>query len=142
MKKLILIVSLISLIYGNEQTTKESYDLQKDLIYNGCRDTLANKWTNDRIYVFGLAVAKKEATLDLLRLMSMRVVNGVNVESVCKWFLDAANNTEYSSKYLKSDYDSRTTYLDIVERSVVEDNGETYEKFQENLGKVKQLFKK
>ncbi len=141
MKKLILILSFINLIYGNEQTTKESYDLQKDWIYNGCRDILAKKGTHSRDYVFGLMIAKKDATLDLLRLMSMRVVNGVNDEMVCKWFLDAANNIEYSSKYLKSDYDSRTTFLDIVERSVVEDNGETNEKFRDNLKKLDNYLK-
>lgn len=142
MKKLILILSLIGLIYGNEQSNDKSYDLEKDWIYNGCRDRLANKWTNDRNYVFGLVIAKKDATLDLLRLMSMRVVNGVNDESVCKWFLDVANDTKYSSRYLKSDNDSKATFLYMVEKSAVDDNGEIYEKFQENLEKIKQLFKK
>ncbi|MDD2653413.1 MAG: hypothetical protein PHX44_10240 [Sulfurimonas sp.] len=142
MKKLILIVSLISLVYGNEQTTKEPYDLQKDWIYNGCRDVLADKWTGERNLVFGMAVAKKDATLDLLRLMSMRVVNGVDEKSVCKWYLDVATDANFSSTYIKSLADSRFYFLDIVERSAVKDNGESYEKFEDNLQKIRQLFKK
>lgn len=142
MKKLILILSLISLVYGNEQTTKEPYDLSEDLIYNGCRDTLANRWTGNRYYVLGLAVGKKDATSELLILMSMRVVNGVDENSVCKWYLDFVTDANISSKYIKSSTDSKSYFLNIVERSVVQDNGETYEKFRDNLKKIEQLFKK
>lgn len=85
---------------------------------------------------------KKEATLDLLRLMSMRVVNGVDFKSVCKSYLDFVTDANISSKYIKSDADSRYYFLNIVERSAVQDNGESYEKFQDNLKKIRQLFKK
>lgn len=135
-------MSLISLIHAAEQNAEESFDINKDWIYNGCRDVLADKWTDNKNYVLGLAVAKKDATLDMLDLMSMRVVNGVDMDKVCKWYFNMIENSEFTSKYLQSAQDSRRTFVDIVARSVIQDNGEEYEKFSENLERIKKLFKK
>lgn len=99
-------MSLISLIHATEQNTETPFDINKDWIYNGCRDVLANKWSDNRNYTIGLAIAQKDATLSLLELMSMRVVNGVDEKSVCKWYLDAANSTDFA-KYLQSSQDSK-----------------------------------
>ncbi|QFR42874.1 hypothetical protein [Sulfurimonas xiamenensis] len=142
MKKLILLLSLISLIHAAEQNTEASFDINKDWIYNGCRDVLANKWTDNRNYILGLAVSQKDATLDMLTLMSMRVVNGVDMNKVCKWYFNMTENSEFSSKYLQSAEDSRRTFQDIVSRSVIQDNGEEYETFSANLEKIRKLFKK
>lgn len=142
MKKIFLSLLIISSIYGNEQSNdKESFDINKDWIYNGCRDVLANKWTENRNYIFGLAVAKKDATIDLMDLMAMRTVNGVDESNVCKWFLDFSNGND-SAKYINSAQDSKRVFLAIVERSVILDNGETIERFSENLETIRKLFKK
>lgn len=142
MKKMFLFILLVCSLYANEQETQKNYDLTKDWVYLGCKDALADKWTADQGTIFGMAIAQKDATLDLMRLMSMRTVNGVDVKKVCKWYFNLANDTEFSSKYLQSSGDSGYTFLDIVERSVVQDNGETYEQFTDNLNKIRQLFKK
>lgn len=141
MKKIIFIILIVCGLCADEQQNKESYDITKDWIYNGCRDVLSDKWSNDRNYIFGLAVAKKDATLELLDIMSMRVVNGVDEKNVCKWYLDAVNDKEIS-KYVQSSNDSKRLFLNIVERSVIQDNGESYVKFEENLKKMIKLFKK
>lgn len=73
--------------------------------------------------------------------MSMRAVNGVEPSSVCKWYLDATNNSAIS-KFLNSTTDSITLFLVGIERSVVQDNGESHEKYIENMNKIEQLFKK
>ena len=140
MKKIVLILSFIGLLYGNEQN-KNTFVINEDHVYIGCRDTLANRWSDARWYVTGLMIAKKDTTLNLLSIMSMRVVNGVEPNSVCKWYLDASKDTVVS-KYLNSTKASIDIFLNIVERSVVQDNGESYEKYIENVNKIEQLFKK
>lgn len=141
MKKIMFILAFISLLNGSEQN-KTTYNINEDTIYKGCRDVLANRWTEARWYVSGLMIAKKESTIILLSSMSMRAVNGVQPSSVCKGYLDATNNNNIISKSLNSTTDSITLFLVIVEKSVVEDNGESYEKYIENVNKIEQLFKK
>ena len=140
MKKIMFILAFISLLNASEQN-KTTYNINEDTIYEGCRDVLANRWSDARWYVTGLMIAKKETTLNLLSIMSMRVVNGVEPSSVCKWYLDASKDTVVS-KYLNSTKASIDIFLNIVERSVVQDNGESYEKYIENVNKIEQLFKK
>lgn len=142
MKKIILILSLsfITLLYGNEQT-KKTFDIKGDTVYIGCKDTLANKGTDAQWFTLGLMIAQKNATSNLLYLMSMRVVNGVEPIEVCKWYLDFANIKD-NSKYIQSPNESIDILLNIVERSVVQDNGESYEIFTNNKNKINELFKK
>lgn len=134
------ILAFISLLNGSDQN-KTTYNINEDTIYKGCRDVLANRWTEARWYVLGMMIAKKNATSDLLFRMKMRVVNGVDPNNVCKWYLDATNDSTIS-KYLNSTTDSVSLFLEVVERSVVQDNGESYEKYIENVNKIEQLFKK
>lgn len=141
MKKIILLLSLLTLVYSNEKSKDVSFDVNKDFIYNGCRDTLANKWTDNRMFLLGLGVAQKDATLSLLELMSMRVVNGTDMNNVCKFYLDLVLDKDFSTKYIKSSEESRLTFLNIVERDVVKSNGEDYENFSENLKRIRKLFK-
>lgn len=73
MKKIMFILAFISLLNASEQN-KTTYNINEDTIYEGCRDVLANRWSDARWYVTGLMIAKK-------RDNSIFIVKNVNESS-------------------------------------------------------------
>jgi len=132
MKKLLVLLAMASLLFCNEK----EFDVTKSFEYKGCQDELANKWTFERGFVLGLSIAIKDKTLNLLDIMGMTNVNGVEPKDVCKFYFKLVKDSEFMSKFVHGDFNNRFYFSYIVERSVVTNNGENHDEFKDNLKRL------
>lgn len=135
-------ILLVLLLICSVNATEKEFNINDAIIYKGCKDILSDTNSKYNWYVFGLAVAKKDATLDLMEDMSMLTVNGVDIKRACKLFLNLAKKDDFASKFLKSSSDLRWVLTDLIERQVIQSNGEDLDKFRENRIKMRKLFRK